>query len=164
MNSSSKAEALKSKVLSNPRRYFFRILTVCFLLGLIGVGASVGSERRIHPEWSAAMFGLFGIGISFAYAAFLAFAGVGCSLLMACNNSAWIKWLLRSLGITPVILSGIMLASLHFGGGDPVARLMSLLPFMQGIVIGLLLGVVLLSCLGWKLYAKRKRMDSSDGR
>jgi len=109
------------------------------------------------------MFGLFGTGISFAYAAFLAFAGVGCSLLMASNNSAWIKWLLRSLGIIPVILSGIMLAFLHFGGGDSVASLMRLLPIGQGIVIGLLLGVVLLSCLGWEHYVKTKRMNPSEG-
>ena len=125
---------------------------VCFVLGLIGVGAAVGSDRHIHPEWSVATFLLFGVGLSFAYAAFLSFVGVGCGLIIARNKSGRVKRIFRFVGLVPLTLSVAMLLSMHYGGVDPVARLMSLLPLMYGIGIVLLLGLVLLSCMGWRFY------------
>ena len=152
-----KPEAKNSAVLRNPWRYFFWTLIVCFLLGLAGVGAAVGSDRRICPEWTMATFVFFGVGISFVYAAVLSFMSVGCSLMIAFSRTGRIKWLFRSLGLVPLALSVTMLSSLHFGGGDPVVRLMSLLPFMWGIAIVSLLCIFYLSCSGWKNYASRKR-------
>ena len=136
---------------------------VCFVLGLIGVGAAVGSDRHIHPEWRVATFVLFGVGLSFAYAAFLSFVGVGCSLIIAYNKSGRAKRILRFVGLVPLTLSVAMLLSVHYGGVDPVARLMSLLPFMYGIGIVLLLGLVLMSCMGWRLHANKIQEGEQDG-
>ena len=153
----SKSEAKRSAILRNPWRYFIKIGIVCFVLGLIGVGAAVGSDRHIHPEWSVATFVLFGVGLSFVYAAFLSFVGVGCGLIIAYNKSGRVKRILRFVGLVPLTLSVVMLLSVHYGGGDPVARLISLLPFMYGISIVLLLGLVLLSCMGWRFHSNNPK-------
>ena len=136
---------------------------MCFLLCLAGVGAALGSGRHIHPEWSAATFVFFGLGLSLAYAAFLSFIGVGWGLFVACNKSGLVKLLLASIGIAPLTLSVAMLLVLRYGGDDPVARLMSLLPLMQWILIVLLLGVVVPSCLGWRYFASTKRDQQGAG-
>jgi ABC-type Fe3+ transport system permease subunit len=162
----SNPEAKMSAVLRNPWRYFFITLIVCFLLGLVSVSAAVGADRRICPDWSNETFVLFGIGLSFAYAAFLSFVCVGCMLVIVCNKSGRIKRLLRFAGFVPLTVPVTILLFLHYGGGDSVARLKSLLPIMYGIGIVYLLGFVLLSCFGWKHYANMKRGEqdaSSNG-
>ena len=157
----SKSEAKRLAFLRSPWRYFSRVLIVCFLLGLAGAGAAAGSERCVHPEWSAATFVFFGVGISFAYAAILSFMSVGCALVIVCSRTDRVKWLFRSLGFVPLALCVAMLLSLYYGGDDPVGRLMPLLPFVWGGVIVFFLSVFVLSCFGWKHYLNRKRGEQA---
>lgn len=146
-----------SKVLRAPWRYFFMIHMVCFLLGLCGVIAAICSGRHIHPEWSLAMIGSFGVVLSFAYASFLSFVCVGCSLFIACNQSVGLSWILRFAGFVPIVLSYAMFWAVHDGSGVRVAKLMALIPLLELAGVVTLLGLVWVSCLGWKCHTSMKR-------
>jgi hypothetical protein len=85
---------------------------------------------------------------------------IGCALVLAGSRTNRIKWIFRFLGLVPLALSVAMFLPSYFGGGDPIVRLMALLPFLWGIVIVFLLGFFLLSCFGWKHYANNKKGES----